>query len=221
MPPRPHLNKRIDELEQFFDTSCDSLDELRVLASELASRSSSRAHALAAKVFARMAELGTDSTGEDDIRQEPTRTDSQETYTEFVPPATFSLVQAPPVKGRPAQFKPPMQTDISLESSPDDTPVTTFRIALEALIAEMKRRHLGQQTFLLENGRAVAREASGYTYQFGFAEEATLFEGAKIELVLGGRTVSGNLTAIREGEGVIVITYKTISADELTPAYLK
>ncbi len=67
---------------------------------------------------------------------------------------------------------------------------------------------LSSRTFdlIIEDGELVSTEGSGYSYQFEFAEDANLFEGAQIELGIGGRTVSGNLTAILQGRIVITLS---------------
>ena len=44
---------------------------------------------------------------------------------------------------------------------------------------------------MLEDGERLAMEAGGFSYRFEFGEEANIFEGAKVVLVIGGRVVAG------------------------------
>jgi hypothetical protein len=85
----------------------------------------------------------------------------------------------------------------------------------------MRQRRIGQQSLWLENGVAVVCEAGGCSYQFAFAEQATLFEDAKVDILIGGRTVIGHLTAIREAQDAIIITTQEDFGDGITTYLLR
>ena len=80
-----------------------------------------------------------------------------------------------------------------------------FRIALFELISEMRRRRVGNQQFTLGDGERLKTESGGNSYQFEFTEEANLFEGAKVDLIIGGRTVGGHLTGLLLGRIIVTL----------------
>ena len=82
--------------------------------------------------------------------------------------------------GRPTPYRPEMLNDLRLDVSPTDPLVKIYRVALWELIREMKRRKIGHQQFILEDGELVNSEGSGFSYQFEFAEDANLFGAAGI-----------------------------------------
>ncbi len=131
---------------------------------------------------------------------------AQRAHDDPQPYSKFTLIQDVPAPGRPTPYRPEMQNDIRLDLSPGDPLVKIYRVALAELIREMKRRKIGHRQFILEDGELVSTEGSGFSYQFEFAEDANLFEGAQVELGIGGRTVSGNLTAILQGRIVITLS---------------
>jgi hypothetical protein len=176
--PRPFKSKHIDELEALYAQKRDETSTLRVLLAELQLRSVPRAIALRKKVEDRIRELSADQEAEPTLHPElpfepnlegdgsqflPSDRSSLEAEAEPSPADTeetshtqdFAHVQPPPVAGRPAQFRPQLQRDVHLETSPGDSQVKIFRIAIAALIREMRQRRVGQQSFLLENGVAV------------------------------------------------------------------
>ncbi|MCE9553993.1 MAG: AAA family ATPase [Planctomycetes bacterium] len=126
-------------------------------------------------------------------------------YETFVPPDEFTLVQPMGVRPRPSAFRFTLNRDLSLDIPPTAPPAARFRIALAALIAEMRRRQVGRQQFVLEDGRRVATEAKGFSYDFEFSEDANIFEGAKVELVVGGQVEPGYLTAILMGRIIVTL----------------
>lgn len=121
------------------------------------------------------------------------------------PPVEFTIVQPLGVSNRPSAFRPAMQNDVRLEIGRSDAPVKVFRIALFALIREMKSRRIGTRQFSLEDGERVNEQSGGFSYQFDFTEEANLFEGAKVDLFIEGRWVAGNITALFAGRILVTI----------------
>lgn len=242
--PRPFKTKHINELEALYIQKRNEASTLRALLDELQFRSVPRAIALRKKVEDRIRELLADQEAEPTLHPEllfepklegdglqslpndqssleaeaePSLADIEETSDA----QDFAQVQPPPVAERPAQFRPQLQRDVHLETLPGDSQVKIFRIAIAALIREMRQRRIGQQSFLLENGVAVSRDAGGCSYQFAFAEQATLFEDAKVDILIGGRTVIGHLTAIREAQGTIVITIQEDFGDRIVSCVLR
>jgi superfamily I DNA and/or RNA helicase len=223
--PRPLFRKTTDELEQLFRECGNSPEQLRILAEELSHRERPKAVALSKKVEAAISQVGsTDAqttpapenselnippqteTGDGQVgtsqRQSRTATTS---FQDFIPPEQFTLVQPLGVRPRPSAYRPTLQNDLRLPISPGDSPTKVFRLALAELIREMKRRRVGHQQFTLEDGERLATEASGFSYQFEFGEEANIFEGAKVELVVSGRVVTGYLTGILSGRIIVTL----------------
>lgn len=228
--PRPLFNKKVTELEELFESWKDSPEQLRVLANELSHRKKPKATRLRDRVLAILETANRPDDGEsaksqkslfaDDAtapksstqptssrRSESRRTDSQRSSFSdaYAPPTEFTLIQPLGVRPRPSTFRPTLQNDVRLDIAQDASKVTAFRVALKELIHEMRRRRVGQQQFALENGNRVPTEAKGFSYQFEFAEEANIFEGASVDLVVGGRVVGGNLTAIMQGRIVVTV----------------
>jgi hypothetical protein len=69
----------------------------------------------------------------------------------------------------------------------------------------MHSRRLGNKHFTLEGGERLKVESGGFSYQFDFTEEANLFEGAKVELVIGARSINGHLTALLAGRIIVTV----------------
>jgi hypothetical protein len=221
---RPFFRKTTEELEQLFREGADSPDQLGMIAAELAHRERPRAVALRKKVEEALAKQGDAPTSQTIPPQsdgglgntgqtegEATRPSQSQSraktpsFQEFTPPEQFTLVQPMGVRPRPSAFRPTLQNDLRLPISPGDLPTKIFRLALAELIREMKRRRVGHQQFTLEDGERLATEAGGYSYQFEFGEEANIFEGAKVELVIGGRAVAGYLTGILQGRIIVTV----------------
>jgi len=118
----------------------------------------------------------------------------------------FSLVQPQGVPGRPAPFRPELREEVILPLENDDRLVKKYRVALTAWITELKQKRTGSQSFSLEDGRRVSTEGDGFSYEFDFAEEANLFEGAKVELVIDGQFVQGNVTAVLQGKIIVTVS---------------
>ena len=132
--------------------------------------------------------------------------DDQSLHRDYLaPPQEFTLVQPLGVKGRPNAYRPTLQNDVRLTVGPDDSSVKIFCVALFELIREMRRRRIGNQQFTLEDGERLNTDSGGFSYQFEFTEEANLFEGAKVEIIIGGRVVAGHLTALLQGRIIVTL----------------
>lgn len=228
--PRSLINKKVTELEELFESWKDSPEQLRVLANELSHRKRPKAVRLRERVLA-ILETPNEPTGQESAKSQrslfadddtvpdttsrrriPRRSPSTRTNNQsgdfsdaFAPPDEFTLIQPLGVRPRPSTYRPTLQNDVRLDIAKSDSKVTVFRVALKELIHEMRRRRVGQQQFALENGNRVPTDARGFCYQFEFGEEANIFEGASVDLVVGGRVVAGNLTAIMHGRIVVTV----------------
>lgn len=218
---RPLFQKSIVELEELFDEWQESPEQLRVLKSELDHRKRPKAVRLREKVESILTSDGGSSgqrppSAQQELfaidepeeskppRSRSTRSSSS-TQDYLAPPEAFTLVQPMGVRPRPQAFRPPLKENLELSVSDCDAPITVFRLALSELIQEMRKRRSGKQQFALEDGVRVATEANGFSYQFEFGEEANLFEGAKVDIVIGNRIVAGQLTAILLGRIIVTV----------------
>ena len=234
--PRPLIQRSTEELSALFDEWRNDHANLRVLFDELQHRDRPRAVKLREQVEqvlrgghaepaddknkSKQGELPLSGNGgaarrtekkkakdeEPPAPQPKTTTRAQQARDEPEPYSKFTLIQPLGVSGRPTPYRPEMLNDLRLDVSPGDPLVKIYRVALAELILEMKRRKIGHHQFILEDGELVSTEGSGFSYQFEFAEDANFFEGAQIELVIGGRSVSGSLTAILQGRIVITLS---------------
>lgn len=234
--PRPLIQRTTEELSALFDEWRNDHANLRVLFDELQHRDRPRAVKLREQVEralrgdhtvhadnkneSKQGELplsgNSGSTkqsekkkakGEEPPAPQPkTPARAQLTRDDPEPYSKFTLIQPLGVSGRPTPYRPELLNDIRLDVSPGDPLVKIYRVALAELIREMKRRKIGHRQFILEDGELVSTEGSGFSYQFEFAEDANLFEGAQIELVIGGRAVSGSLTGILQGRIVVTLS---------------
>ena len=237
---RPLFKKSIVELEELFRKSRNSPERLRLLAEELTHRHQPRAVSLREEVSKDIEqssgaspesasvdqtpsaeEKGGSRQGQRKSRTLPRRdtiSDSSASQ-EFVPPDEFTLIQPMGVRPGPSAFRPALKNDLHLPVSSGDSRPRVYCVALAELICEMKRRRVGFQQFVMQDGQRVATEAGNCSYQFEFGEEANIFEGAKVELLIGGRVVSGQLTGILQG--CIVITLQEDFGEEIKTCTLR
>ena len=219
---RPFFNKTTKELTQLFADCDNSPDILQKIADELAYRRVPSAVELRNKVEAALAraiqparepELGFQPTSilprahpDRGSATRDTQTQRREKAADYAtPPMEFTTIQPVGVRNRPNAFRPELQNDVQLDAGPNDAPLKVFCVALLALIREMRARRIGHRQFTLEDGERLKIESGGFSYQFEFTEEANLFENAKVELIIGGRSVSGHVTAILAGRIIVTV----------------
>ena len=217
---RPFFRNTIDELIALFDSSSDSPETLEKILAELIHRERPKAVALKARVQEALKnraaghEIPLPEPGHTRLEESPrlrskvkqvgaTKRPSYDDHT--TAQSEFTLVQNIGAKGKPSAFRPTLKNDLRLDLLPGDPPAKVYRVTLFELIHEMRRRKGGRQQFTLEDGERVGSESSGCAYQFDFAEEANLFEGAKVEISIGGRVVNGSITAILQGRIIITL----------------
>jgi hypothetical protein len=217
---RPFFRKTIEELETIFRECDNSREQLKLLSAELVYRERPRAVALRMKVEAALADqsgsvlepeqglFGFNAANAKEAKTHRPRDGNQSTaphFQDFVVPESFTLIQPMGVRPRPSTYRPELQRDLQLPISPGDRPIKIFRIALAELIREMKKRRVGFQQFMLEDGKQLPMQAGGFSYRFEFYEDANIFEGATIEIVIGGYVVRGNITGILQGQIIVTI----------------
>ncbi len=99
--------------------------------------------------------------------------------------------------GLPQPWVRPLNADRPLSIAGDADLPQIYVAALTALIAEIKATGAGQKRYELENGiRADGNEA---VYEFPFADEADLFEDAKVEVEIAGRRIHASIVSISSG----------------------
>lgn len=121
------------------------------------------------------------------------------------PQSGLHKIQPLGVRGRPEAWTPPLKDEIQLEIKPSDTLAKVFCAALFELIRELKQKNNGTQQFALEDGRRLSADLRGYSYQFEFTEEANLFESAKVEVVIGGKAIAGQITGLFQGQIIVTL----------------
>ena len=210
-PSRPFLNRKAAELRTIFEANKGHLPTLQALLFELSHRTTQQASKLRAQVQETIATLDNGAPSDKEApfvlsaAKAPSGFDGVPTpiveaqwgFDDYLaPPWEFTSVQPVGVEGRPLAYKPPLRADIRLNVNAGDRKTTIFRVALDELIDELKRNKKGSQQFTLANGPRGAAELGNVIYQFDFPFEANVFEGAKVQVVIAGRTVDGQLAGI-------------------------
>src|SRR5262252_8582356 len=74
-------------------------------------------------------------------------------------PSRFSRISAAGIRGKPDPFQPALDTDVVLKVPAGASRAVRYTVALDALIAEMRRKGSGQKRYELENGRVIEHQA--------------------------------------------------------------
>jgi hypothetical protein len=112
-------------------------------------------------------------------------------------PTHLSRIRPVGTTGLPQSWVRPLNTDRPLSVAADAGLPQTYVVALTALIAEIKSTGAGQKRYELENG--VRAEGQEIVYEFPFADEADLFEDAKVEVEVSGRRIDASIVSISSG----------------------
>jgi hypothetical protein len=113
-------------------------------------------------------------------------------------PDRFARISAPGVRGKPDPFQPALDNDLVFKVPAGAPRVVRYAVALDALIAEMRRKGSSQKRYELENGRAVDRHGGQNVYAFAFNEDATIFEDAEVEIEIEGQRAKGQIVSITQ-----------------------
>ena len=124
---------------------------------------------------------------------------------EFKKPEIFKRVEPRGVRGRPEKKIYDLKKNLELPFAETDPVTKKYRVALRALIVELKRRGAGSQDLSLENGQRIPLDGKGIGYTFPFIEEGNIFEGASIQLVVGSRRSEGQIVSLMPGKIIVSI----------------
>src|SRR5262249_15514262 len=117
----------------------------------------------------------------------------------------FTRVSAPGVRGKPDPFQPALDTDVVLKVPAGAPKGVRYAVALDALIAEIRRKGSGQRRYELENGTVVDHQAGQRVYAFAFNEDATIFEDAEVEIDVQGQRAKGQIVSITQDALLVAI----------------
>lgn len=225
---RPLFSKKAVELREYFEANRDNPRALQVLLTELGHRNTSQAAALRSAVEQAL-RTETDAPksknktlfdmSQPDEPVKPTRQNTssrpaqpkakaqEDDFVDYLsPPSEFTLVQPIGVGNRPSAFQPTLKSDVTLSAGPNERKIKLFQSALTALIAELKQNKNNRQSFSLEDGDRLSAEVGGFSYQFEFPYEANVFEGAAVDLLIGGQKVDGRITGVLQGRIIVTLT---------------
>ncbi|WP_018139200.1 MULTISPECIES: AAA domain-containing protein [unclassified Thioalkalivibrio] len=204
---RPYLQKRFRELEALFRTQACDPNVLRALLAELDHRRTPKARGLRERVEAALRDVSKDfelvsPTAQDfesrqDTRPEPSRKATAPAVPDpsEVLPNEFRRVAARGCTGRPAKYVPKLKTDLKLAEA-EASRAARYVDGLELLVEEIRRKGYGELRIELENGLRKPLDGSKCGYLFDFSEEANLFEGAEVQVVVGGRMAPGQVVSL-------------------------
>jgi len=230
--PRPYFQSSFKELNELFLRSQNDAMALAALLAELEHRDRAPAISLRRDVLRRLNELNGQGTarenlqpgleGAKDDRSQPNsesgaRTAGSSTtgnaQSRSAPsqdgnlrrPAHLKQMEPLGVTGRPSKYTPRLKTDVDLPITNEMARAARYAVALAALVAEMRRQRQGTRQIALENGERVALDRGHIGYIFSFAEDADLFEDARVELRIGAQTIEGNIASITDGRIIIAV----------------
>jgi hypothetical protein len=81
-----------------------------------------------------------------------------------------------------------------------------FEKALRLLVDDMKANDCGQKTIALEGGTRLRFDGTEYAYRFPWSGDDDLFEGAVVELKVGGRRIDGRLVQVSRELGTLTVS---------------
>ncbi len=137
---------------------------------------------------------------------------SEETPDDRHLPPEFTGIRPLGTDGLPSARIPTLDQDLTLEITEGDDLPKIYCIALDALIAEIKRTGAGQKRYPLEKGLRIREQAGDCLYEFPFTDQAELFEDARIEIEFAGRRIDASIVSISSGRLILS------SQEDLGPA---
>ena len=216
---RPHLQKNITDLEKLFEANRHNLEILEELLEELARRKTQKARSLMTEILNQISKIdhiiepdnlskserkvdeGDSASGFNQDRSNapvtPDRSAINQIPDDSKRPATLSLIRPVRTKGLPDAYVKPL--DQSLELPADADLPDRFIAALQELIREIKQTGGGQKRYELEKGQRGEIAGGQRLYHFPFSDEAALFEGAQVEIQVGGQRIEGSLVSMEAG----------------------
>lgn len=70
-----------------------------------------------------------------------------------------------------------------------------YEKALHLLAQDIKHRRPGAQTVALEDRQRVRLDGAEHAYRFRWQGDEELFEGASVEIIVGGRATPGRIVS--------------------------
>ena len=95
-------------------------------------------------------------------------------------PELLTLVRPPGTRGLPDAWQRPLKRDVALQLAANAGLPERFVAALHELTSEMKRSGSGQKRYELERGERTDVAGNEFIYVFPFADDADLFEEARV-----------------------------------------
>jgi len=103
----------------------------------------------------------------------------------------------------PAKMVFELKNDLKLELKKDVTTVERYEACLKALITEIRKQKTAYKQVFLEDGVRMQLDGKEYGYQFPFNDDAELFEGAAVVVVIGGSQSEGRIVSFLGKEIII------------------
>ena len=88
-----------------------------------------------------------------------------------------------------------LKTDFKLELKKDASTVERYEACLKALVAEMRKQKTAYKQVVLEDGTRMQLDGKEHGYQFPYNEDAELFEGAAVVVIIGGSQSEGRIVS--------------------------
>lgn len=107
-----------------------------------------------------------------------------------------------------------LSDDIKLDFNETDSTTKKFRVALEALIKDIRNQNGGTQKFQVYNGFSISLPEIMNGYSFSFDGEIDIFEGLSITTLIGKEHIEGKIYAIYDKKLVLSFS-KPLPIDKL------
>lgn len=112
----------------------------------------------------------------------------------------------------PEKWVIPPSTKLAPSWKADDPVINRHEAALRALIFELKRKSVGAIQVVVQNGRKTNLEGEGSSYQFPWAGDEDLFEGASVTAIADGVRTTGRLVSL-SAQSLIVSLQADVGAE--------
>ncbi|WP_084154214.1 AAA domain-containing protein [Citrifermentans bremense] len=96
-----------------------------------------------------------------------------------------------------------LKTVFKLELKKDASTVDRYEACLKALVAEMRKQKTAYKQVVLEDGTHMQLDGKEHGYQFPYNEDAELFEGAAVVVIIGGSQSEGRIVSFLGNKIVI------------------
>lgn len=103
----------------------------------------------------------------------------------------------------PAKMVFELKNDFKLELKKDAPTVERYEACLKGLVAEMRKQKTAYKQVFLEDGIRMQLDGRENGYQFPYNEDAELFEGAAVVVVIGGSQSEGRIVSFLGNQIII------------------